>query len=126
MPRFVVIRNVEPDFEVVNFFDGLNIQRDSKSKEKVYRVKVVMNSCGKNYNLAYAQLKTYRDWKEAQAKQSVKYYVEPVEMFSVLTKKTPSYQLTRFFLNQKLLTGHALHMYIPLLFLLSQNHLLLL
>ena len=65
MPRFVVLRNVDEDFNVSEFFNELSIQHDTKTNQPICGIVQVNTVDAESYYLGYAQLATYQDWKLA-------------------------------------------------------------
>jgi len=64
MPRFVIIRSVEEDFDVKEFFAEFELQYDKRIKREVCGTANI-NIAGKSYIIAYAQFSNYNDWNSA-------------------------------------------------------------
>eukprot|EP00111_Clytia_hemisphaerica_P024372 TCONS_00071911-protein len=64
MPRFVIGRNVCQNLDIKASLIGLNIQKDTKSNKEIYGITEITFG-NSNYFIAYAQFKTYTDWKKA-------------------------------------------------------------
>ena len=59
MPRFVVVRKVDKDFDVENFFEKLHIQSNNKTNRPICGVTEIENT---SFNITYAQFENYTDW----------------------------------------------------------------
>ena len=84
MPRFVLLRNIEQDFNVQEFFNGLKLQYDKKVKRSVEAV-VEMKCDEMQCLMGYAQFESHADWQQAismDGKNGV--VVETIESFPSL------------------------------------------
>lgn len=64
MPRFVLLRNIDKDFNLKEFFAGLKINFDKKNRSEVAFVKSIeLNDT--TYFLGCVQFETHEDWHKA-------------------------------------------------------------
>ena len=75
MPRFVVVRKVDKDFDVENFFEKLHIQSNNKTNRPICGVTEIENT---SLNIAYAQFENYTDWKIALGMSNEQLKIETI------------------------------------------------
>lgn len=97
MPRFVVLRNVDENFNVNEFFNELSIQHDTKTNKPICGLVQVTNADADPYYLGYAQLATYRDWKLALSMENHHLVVEMIDSTPKINEENIKGDIDRIF-----------------------------